>query len=65
MAFDLYPVDLTQNKKRLTDQAAREGWVCVFVHDPDVPWGRIVDEVQREEEGAPGAKGRGQVLGFR
>jgi glyoxylase-like metal-dependent hydrolase (beta-lactamase superfamily II) len=45
MAFDLYPVDLIENKKRLTDQAAREGWLCVFVHDPDVPWGKIVDEV--------------------
>ncbi len=45
MAFDLYPVDLIQNKKRLTDQAAREGWLCIFVHDPDVPWGKIVDEM--------------------
>jgi glyoxylase-like metal-dependent hydrolase (beta-lactamase superfamily II) len=45
MADDLYPVELIQNKKRLLDQAAREGWLCVFEHDPDVPWGRIVDGV--------------------
>ncbi len=45
MAYDLYPVELIQNKKRLTDQAAREGWLCVFVHDPEVPWGTIVDEM--------------------
>lgn len=44
MGFDLYPVELIQNKKRLTDQAAREGWLCVFVHDPEIPWGTIVDE---------------------
>lgn len=44
MAFDLYPVELIQHKKRLTDQAVREGWLCVFVHDPNIPWGRIVDE---------------------
>jgi glyoxylase-like metal-dependent hydrolase (beta-lactamase superfamily II) len=44
MGFDLYPVELIQNKKRLTDQAAREGWLCVFVHDPEIPWGVIVDE---------------------
>ena len=44
MAYDLYPVELVQNKKRLTDEAARERWLCVFVHDPDVPWGKIVDE---------------------
>jgi len=45
MAYDLYPVELIQNKKRLLGRAAREGWLCVFEHDPDVPWGKIVDEV--------------------
>ena len=44
MAYDLYPVELIQNKKRLIDQAAREEWLCVFEHDPDFPWGTIVDE---------------------
>lgn len=44
MAYDLYPVELIQNKKRLLDQAVREAWLCVFEHDPDVPWGTIVDE---------------------
>jgi glyoxylase-like metal-dependent hydrolase (beta-lactamase superfamily II) len=45
MGFDLYPIELIQNKKRLTDQAAREGWLSIFVHDCNVPWGKIVDEV--------------------
>ena len=44
MAFDLYPVELVQSRKGLTDQAAREGWLCVFYHDPDIPWGTVVDE---------------------
>ena len=44
MSYDLYPVELIENKKRLTDQASREGWLCVFEHDPDIPWGKIVDE---------------------
>lgn len=44
MAYDLYPVELIQNKKRLLDRAVREQWLCVFEHDPDVPWGTIVDE---------------------
>ncbi len=44
MAYDLYPVELIQNKKRLIDRAVREEWLCVFEHDPDVPWGTIVDE---------------------
>jgi glyoxylase-like metal-dependent hydrolase (beta-lactamase superfamily II) len=44
MAYDLYPVELLQQKKRLLDDAAREEWLCVFEHDPDTPWGTIVDE---------------------
>lgn len=44
MAYDLYPVELIQNKKRLLDEATREGWLCVFEHDPDVPWGTLADE---------------------
>lgn len=43
MGYDLYPVDLIENKKRLLASAVREGWLCVFEHDPDVPWGRIVE----------------------
>jgi glyoxylase-like metal-dependent hydrolase (beta-lactamase superfamily II) len=45
MAYDLYPVELIANKKRLLDQAAAQGWLCVFEHDPDVPWGTLVDEI--------------------
>ena len=43
MGYDLYPVDLIENKKRLLARAVTEGWLCVFEHDPDVPWGRIVE----------------------
>jgi glyoxylase-like metal-dependent hydrolase (beta-lactamase superfamily II) len=55
MGFDLYPVELIANKKRLTDQAAREGWLAIFVHDVNVPWGKIVDEVngKRRVHGVP------------
>jgi glyoxylase-like metal-dependent hydrolase (beta-lactamase superfamily II) len=44
MAYDLYPVDLVENKRRLLARAVSEGWLCVFEHDPEVPWGRIVEE---------------------
>ena len=44
MAYDLYPVDLLENKKRLLAQAVRENWLCVFEHDPKVPWGTIVED---------------------
>ena len=44
MAYDLYPVDLIENKKRLLAQAVRENWLCVCGHDPRVPWGTIVED---------------------
>ncbi len=58
MAYDLYPVELIARKKRLTDDAAREGWLCVFEHDPNVAWGRIVDETngKRRVHGVPAAQ---------
>ncbi|RMG56297.1 MAG: MBL fold metallo-hydrolase [Acidobacteria bacterium] len=44
MAFDLYPEQTLMHKKRLIPQAAREGWFCVFHHDPEIPVGRIIEE---------------------
>jgi hypothetical protein len=44
MAFDLYPEQTLMHKKRLIPQAAREGWICVFHHDPVIPIGKIVEE---------------------
>jgi len=44
MGFDLYPVETLEAKKRLLPQAAREGWTCLFYHDPDQALGRIVEE---------------------
>jgi glyoxylase-like metal-dependent hydrolase (beta-lactamase superfamily II) len=44
MGFDLYPVETLEAKKKLLPQAAREGWTCLFYHDPDEPLGRIVEE---------------------
>ncbi len=44
MGYDLYPVETLENKKRLLPQAMRENWMCLFVHDPDQPLNRIVEE---------------------
>jgi glyoxylase-like metal-dependent hydrolase (beta-lactamase superfamily II) len=44
MGYDLYPVDLIENKKRLLERAVTEAWLCVFEHGPGVPWGRIVED---------------------
>jgi glyoxylase-like metal-dependent hydrolase (beta-lactamase superfamily II) len=36
MGYDLYPMTTLENKKKLIPQAAREGWLCLFSHDPKV-----------------------------
>ena len=47
MGYDLYPVETLEAKKRLLPQAAREGWMCLFYHEPDQPLGRIVEEDEK------------------
>jgi len=36
MGFDLYPLTTLENKKKWIPQAAREEWLCLFAHDPQV-----------------------------
>ena len=43
MGYDLYPVETLEAKKRLLPQAAREGWVCLFYHDPDQPLCHLIE----------------------
>lgn len=44
MGYDLYPVETLVAKKTLLPQAAREGWWCLFYHDPDEPLCRLAAE---------------------
>ena len=44
MGYDLYPLETLASKKQLLPQAAREGWLCLFYHDPEAPLCRIVEE---------------------
>lgn len=44
MSYDLYPLTTLDNKKLWLPRAAAEEWLCVFEHDADVPFGRIVEE---------------------
>ena len=44
MSYDLYPVDLIENKKTLLSRAVAEKWLCIFEHDPRVPWGTVVED---------------------
>jgi glyoxylase-like metal-dependent hydrolase (beta-lactamase superfamily II) len=44
MGYDLYPVETLAVKKKLLPQAAREGWACLFYHDPVEPLCRLIEE---------------------
>ena len=44
MGYDLFPVDTLEVKKRLLPQAAREGWRCLFYHDPDEAVCKLIEE---------------------
>jgi glyoxylase-like metal-dependent hydrolase (beta-lactamase superfamily II) len=44
MGYDLFPVETLEVKKRLLPQAAREGWNCLFYHDPDEPLCTLIEE---------------------
>jgi glyoxylase-like metal-dependent hydrolase (beta-lactamase superfamily II) len=36
MGYDLYPMTTLENKKKWIPEAAREDWLCIFAHDPNV-----------------------------
>ena len=44
MGYDLYPAETLEMKKKLLPQAAREGWACLFYHDPDEPLCNVIED---------------------
>jgi glyoxylase-like metal-dependent hydrolase (beta-lactamase superfamily II) len=38
MAYDLFPLETIDNKKKYYERAIPEQWLTIFTHDPDVPW---------------------------
>jgi glyoxylase-like metal-dependent hydrolase (beta-lactamase superfamily II) len=41
MAFDLYPLETIESRKRYYAQAIPERWLTVFTHDDQTPWGYV------------------------
>ena len=39
MAFDLYPLESIESRKRYYSRAIPEKWLTMFTHDPKVSWG--------------------------
>jgi glyoxylase-like metal-dependent hydrolase (beta-lactamase superfamily II) len=41
MAFDLFPIDTINSRKRYYERALPEKWLTVFTHGADVPWAYV------------------------
>ncbi|HWM91240.1 MAG TPA: MBL fold metallo-hydrolase [Thermoanaerobaculia bacterium] len=55
MSYDLYPLTTLENKKIWLPRAAGGNWLCVFEHDPDVPFARLVEEKPGRYKAVPEA----------
>jgi glyoxylase-like metal-dependent hydrolase (beta-lactamase superfamily II) len=53
MAFDLFPVQTIESKKKYYARAIPEKWLTMFTHDPNVPWAYV----EKEEKGKMIARG--------
>ena len=38
MAYDLFPLETIENRKKYYEQAVSQNWLTIFTHDPDIPW---------------------------
>jgi glyoxylase-like metal-dependent hydrolase (beta-lactamase superfamily II) len=38
MAYDLFPLETIESRKRYYARAIPEQWLTVFTHDPEIPW---------------------------
>jgi glyoxylase-like metal-dependent hydrolase (beta-lactamase superfamily II) len=47
MAFDLYPLETIESRKKYYAHAIPERWLTVFTHDDQTPWGYV----ERDERG--------------
>jgi glyoxylase-like metal-dependent hydrolase (beta-lactamase superfamily II) len=43
MAYDLYPTETMEFKRRILPQALEEKWLCHFYHDVDAPLCRLIE----------------------
>ena len=41
MAYDLFPLETIENKKKYYEKAVPEQWLTIFTHDPEIGWGTI------------------------
>lgn len=47
MAFDLFPLETIESRKRYYERAIPEKWLTMFTHDPNIPWAYV----EKDENG--------------
>ena len=47
MAFDLFPLQTIESRKRYYAKAIPEKWLTMFTHDPKTPWAYV----EKDERG--------------
>lgn len=47
MAFDLFPLQTIESRKRYYERSIAEKWLTMFTHDPEIPWAYI----EKDERG--------------
>jgi glyoxylase-like metal-dependent hydrolase (beta-lactamase superfamily II) len=52
MAFDLFPLQTIESRKRYYGQSIPEKWLTMFTHDPSTPWAYI----EKDERGKMAAR---------
>jgi glyoxylase-like metal-dependent hydrolase (beta-lactamase superfamily II) len=52
MAFDLYPLETIESRKRYYAEAIPKKWLTMFTHDPNMPWAYI----EKDEKGKLAAR---------
>jgi hypothetical protein len=41
MAFDLYPLETIESRKRYYAESIPGKWLTMFTHDPKIPWAYV------------------------
>jgi glyoxylase-like metal-dependent hydrolase (beta-lactamase superfamily II) len=41
MAYDLFPLETIENRKRYYKDCLAQNWLTIFTHDPDIPWAHL------------------------
>jgi glyoxylase-like metal-dependent hydrolase (beta-lactamase superfamily II) len=44
MAYDLFPMETMENRRRFYDEAIPGRWLVIFTHDPAIPWGYVKED---------------------